>query len=85
MSQWGLRRGMGGGVGVSGGSFASISVWKVVHPEDCLPFGMHKEYGRRSRRNSVIVRNPPRRFSIFSAFCFRTPRFAILERIKVGP
>lgn len=76
---------MGGGVGISGGSFASISVWKVVHPENCLPFGKHKEYGRRSGRNFVIVRNPPRRFSIFSAFCFRTPRVRHIGTDKGWP
>lgn len=38
---------MGGGVGVSGGNLASISMWKVVHPKDCLPSGMHKEYDQR--------------------------------------
>lgn len=38
---------MSGGVGVSGGNLASISMWKVVHPKDCFPSGMHKEYDQR--------------------------------------
>lgn len=60
-------------------------MWKVVHPYDCLPSGMHKEYDRPSGRNSIIGRHLPRWFSLVSTFSFRTPRIRHIGTDRVLP
>lgn len=64
LSQRGLGQEMGGGVGIPAGSLALISLWKVVHPYNCLPSGKHKESDQPSGRNSIMVRYLPCTFSL---------------------